>query len=247
MFSYTWSNFRGNYTGLTSSDVADGGGGRNAPDNSRSFDEPYFSWNATSQRRIFQRIATHGSSECAEGLRVLSIALGASQVSDFGVFQDAYSGTPLTSYADVGYSFPSGAAGVPPSGAFPTDIVNRGKWIDVSQSPTTGLITVSNPYTKRTPWYTQTDFDFRQNVKMGESKALTFGATFTNILNQHSPVSFNQEVDSGFSANFLSPTSSGCQAYNNMFTESPAPQTASCPTDPLFTPRPWQSTTTWAR
>ncbi len=46
MFSYTYSNFRGNYTGLTSSDLADGGGGRNAPNNSRAFDEPYFSWNA---------------------------------------------------------------------------------------------------------------------------------------------------------------------------------------------------------
>ena len=43
MLSYTWSNFRGNYTGLTSSDVADGNGGRNAPNNSRSFDEPFFS------------------------------------------------------------------------------------------------------------------------------------------------------------------------------------------------------------
>jgi len=31
MFSYTYSHFRGNYTGLTSTDIADGGGGRNAP------------------------------------------------------------------------------------------------------------------------------------------------------------------------------------------------------------------------
>ena len=31
---------------LTSSDLGDGGGGRNAPNNSRAFDEPYFSWNA---------------------------------------------------------------------------------------------------------------------------------------------------------------------------------------------------------
>ena len=57
MFSYTWSNFRGNYTGLTSSDLGDGGGGRNAPNNSRAFDEPYFSWNANG--RIFQRPAAH--------------------------------------------------------------------------------------------------------------------------------------------------------------------------------------------
>ena len=46
MFSYTYSKLRGNYTGLTSSDIADGNGGRNAPNNSRSFDEPMFSWNA---------------------------------------------------------------------------------------------------------------------------------------------------------------------------------------------------------
>jgi hypothetical protein len=51
MVSYTYSNFRGNYTGLTSSDEADNsenqsGGGRDAPNNSRAFDEPYFSYNA---------------------------------------------------------------------------------------------------------------------------------------------------------------------------------------------------------
>ena len=40
--SYTYSSFRGNYNGLTSSDEADGGGGRNAPNNSRAFDETYF-------------------------------------------------------------------------------------------------------------------------------------------------------------------------------------------------------------
>ena len=54
MFSYTYSQFRGNYTGLTSSDISDGGaGGRNSPNNSRAFDEPYFQWNA---RWFFQRL-----------------------------------------------------------------------------------------------------------------------------------------------------------------------------------------------
>ena len=75
--------------------------------------------------------------------------------TDFGIFQAAYSGTPLTSQIDVGYSF----AGQP---AFPTDIVNRGKWIDVTQDPTTGVITTSAPYTKRTPWYLDTDFNLKQ-------------------------------------------------------------------------------------
>ena len=47
MFSYTYSQLRGNYTGLTSSELSDGeAGGRNSPNNSRAFDEPFFSWNS---------------------------------------------------------------------------------------------------------------------------------------------------------------------------------------------------------
>ena len=57
MFSYTYSRLWGNYTGLTSSDEADGGGGRNSPNNSRSFDEPQFSWNdnggSSNERLLF--------------------------------------------------------------------------------------------------------------------------------------------------------------------------------------------------
>ena len=105
----------------------------------------------------------------------------------------------------MGYAFP---------GAFPTDIVNRGKWIDVTQSATSGLITASAPYTKRTPWYTDTDFNFKQNVKLGESKTLAFDATFTNVLNQHAVTSFGQQIDSNYADNYASPTTSGCLAYN---------------------------------
>ena len=47
MFSYTYSKLRGNYTGLTSSDISDGQqGGRSSPNNSRAFDEPYFQYNS---------------------------------------------------------------------------------------------------------------------------------------------------------------------------------------------------------
>jgi hypothetical protein len=202
MFSYTYSNFRGNYTGLTSTDVADGGGGRNAPNNSRSFDEPHFSWNANggSSSGLLPTDRPNG----LKGQAYYELNWLKRMATDFGIFQVAYSGTPLTSYLDVGYAFPSGFA-VPPSGAFPTDIVNRGKWIDVTQNLGTGVITASAPYTKRTPWYTQTDFNLRQAYKMGESKSLSFDATFSNLLNQRAVVSNNQEIDSGFAANFIAP------------------------------------------
>jgi hypothetical protein len=64
---------------------------------------------------------------------------------------------------------------------------------------------VSAPYTKRTPWYTQSDFNLRQAYKITESKVLSFDATFTNVLNQRNVVSDNQEIDSGFANNYIGP------------------------------------------
>ncbi|MGA3082148.1 MAG: TonB-dependent receptor, partial [Terracidiphilus sp.] len=197
MFSYTYSRFRGNYAGLTSSDLGDGGGGRNAPNNSRAFDEPMFSWNAngTSSSGL---LATDRPN-ALKGYVYYNLTWFKKLTTDFGVFQSAYSGTPLSSEQDIGYSY----AGQP---AFPVDIVNRGKWIDVSQNQTTGVITTSMPYTKRTPWYTDTDFNIKQGVKLGESKSLSFDATFTNVLNEHKVVAFWQNIDSDYTGNnYLNP------------------------------------------
>jgi len=204
MFSYTYSKLRGNYTGLTSSDVADGGGGRNAPNNSRSFDEPYFSWN--SMGGSSSGLLPTDRPSAVKGYGAYTFGWLKRMTTTAGIFETAYSGTPLTSYLDVGYAFP---------GAFPTDVVNRGKWVDVSQDPNTGAITVSQPYTKRTPAYLQSDFNFKQEVKLGESKSLAFDATFTNAFNQHSVTSTGQQIDSNYTANFVGPASAGCQAFNN--------------------------------
>jgi hypothetical protein len=194
MFSYTYSRFRGNYTGLTSTDVADGGGGRNAPNNSRSFDEPFFSWNA--EGGSSSGLLPTDRPNAFKGYAYYELAWLKHFTTDFGIFQYAYSGTPLTSYLDVGYAFP---------GAFPTDIVNRGQWIDVAQDPTTGAITTSAPYLKRTPWYTQSDFNIQQNYKISENKALAFTLTVTNLWNQHSPVSYGQQIDSNYFQSFIGP------------------------------------------
>lgn len=198
VFSYTYSHFRGNYEGLTSSDLADGGGGRNAPNNSRSFDEVYF------------QMAANGKSDggllptdrpsALKGYLYYDLPWAHNKLaSDFGIFQTAYSGTPLTSQMDVGYSF-----GQQPG--FPVNVVGRGKWVDVTQNATTGVITTSAPYTKRTPWYLDSDLNFKQTVKLGESSSLSFDATFTNALNQHAVVSRWQQIDSDYTAsNFIAP------------------------------------------
>jgi hypothetical protein len=235
MFSYTYSRLWGNYTGLTSSDQADGGGGRNAPNNSRSFDEPMFSWNANGGSS--SGLLPTDRPNTLKGYVYYDLSWLRKFTTDFGIFQVMYQGSPLTSYLDVGNSFPSGLTG----GAFPVDIVNRGKWVNVTQNPTTGLITVGAPYTKRTPWYDQTDFNITQNYKIGETKVVSFSAIFTNLLNQRSVTQVEGNISSGFSANYIAPggltTGAGTPFYAATFHPydfaglmNTAPTSPNCPT-----------------
>ena len=200
MFSYTYSRLRGNYTGLTTTDIADGGGGRNAPNNSRSFDEPIFQFNAFGGSS--SGLLPTDRPSAFKGYAYYEMPWGKFSnklTTDLGIFQYAYSGSPLTTYADVGYAFP---------GAFPVDIVGRGKWVDVTEDPTTGVITLGAPRTNRTPWFTQTDFNLQQNYKIGEAKTISFSATFANLLNQRAVTSVGQQLDSNITQSFMSPNNS---------------------------------------
>jgi Carboxypeptidase regulatory-like domain len=186
MFSYTYSKLRGNYTGLTTSDISDGQqGGRSSPNNSRAFDEPYFQYNSfggsssgllpTDRPNTFKGYGYYEMS----WLRKFS--------TNFGVFQYLYSGIPMTSYLDTGAN--SG-------GAWAIQAWDRGKWVDATQDPTTGFVTLSAPRTRRTPWYTQTDFSISQNFKITESKMLSFSADAYNLWNQRAVTAFNTDITS---------------------------------------------------
>jgi outer membrane receptor protein involved in Fe transport len=203
MFSYTYSHLRGNYTGLTSSDISDGGaGGRSSPNNSRAFDEPYFQWNSfggsSSGLLPTDRPSTF------KGYAYYELGWLKKFTTDFGIFQYAYQGSPITSYLDVG-------AG---NGGWPVQAWDRGNFVDVTQDPTTGFVTIGNPHVQRTPWFTQTDFSLQQNYKVTESKLLTFTANFTNLLNQRAVTAYNAEVTSLAVTNqyiaLNTPTGTGC-------------------------------------
>ena len=85
----------------------------------------------------------------------------------------------------------------------------------MTQNATTGAITLSAPYTKRTPWYTDTDFNFKQTYKVGETKALSFDATFSNVLNQHSVVANWENSNSVYTGNnFI--TANGQAIFNGL-------------------------------
>jgi len=195
LFSYTYSHFRGNYTGLTSSDLSDGGnGGRNSPNNSRAFDEPYFQYNANGGSSSGLLPTDRPNTLKADAYYQFKYFHG--MTTNLGIFQYFYEGSPNTSYADVGYS----------EDAFPVKPFNWGKWADITQNQTTGAVTVGTPYTYRNPWYNETDFSFEQGYKITESKSVNFQATFTNLLNEHAVTAVYSQIDSSYDGNqFITP------------------------------------------
>jgi hypothetical protein len=206
MFSYTYSKFRGNYTGLTSSELADGGlGGRNSPNNSRSFDEPYFSYN--SMGGSSSGLLPTDRPNAFKGYAYYELSWLKHFTSDFGLFQYAYSGAPQSTYVDVG------AGG----GAWPVYVFNRGEWANVTQDPTTGAISIGTPYVNRTPWFTNTDLNFTQNYKISESKALSFSATVSNVLNQHVVTELYSRINTGYVSNYVRPPGAPACGANGCF------------------------------
>ncbi len=190
MLSYTYSHFRGNYTGLTSSDLSDGdSGGRNAPNNSRAFDEPYFSYN--SMGGSSSGLLPTDRPNKLKGYAYYQLKYLRKMTSNLGMFSYIYQGSPNTSFIqDVGY---------PSSGGFPVQVFNRGVWADVGQSAATGAITIGTPHVYRNPLFVQSDFNFEQGYQVSESKTVTFSATFTNLFNEHAVTAVNEQIDSNSS------------------------------------------------
>jgi hypothetical protein len=194
MFSYTYSRLWGNYSGLTSTDLGDAGGGRNSPNNSRAFDEPFFSWNdnGTSASGLLPTDRPHAF----KGWTYYTVNEGRHNATDIGLFSYLYSGTAQNSYADVGFAFPGG---------FPTLIAGRGKWVDVTQNAATGAITVGSPRVFRTPWYAQSDLSVGHSYKFKESMSIRFSATASNLFNRRATTAYYSQIDSNFSSQFIAP------------------------------------------
>jgi len=235
MFSYTWSRLWGNYSGLTSSMQEDGGGGRNAPNNSRAFDEPMFSWDSFGKSS--SGLLPTDRPNAFKGYVYYDLPWLRRFTTDLGLFQVLYQGSPETSFMDVGSAFPLyWLAG----GGYSTNVVGRGNWVDVSQDPTSGLITFGPAHLQRTPWYTQSDFNLQQNYKLSESKVLSFSATLQNLFNERAVTAVNESIDSGFNFNYIAPggltLANGTpfyqatfQPYNLTALSNSAPTNINCP------------------
>jgi hypothetical protein len=189
MFSYTWSRLWGNYSGLTTTDQSDGfAAGRNSPDTSRAFDEPFFYFGADGKSNNGPLPTDRPST--LKGNVYYSLPWKG-MTTTFGLFQDAYQGTPLGTYGDVS----SVLGNIPLEAVY---LFGRGKWADVT-SDASGNVTFGTPRDRRTPWFTQTDLQVKHSFhvnKNNEAQVLSFAANVTNLLNQHSVVQYYQGFNS---------------------------------------------------
>jgi hypothetical protein len=61
------------------------------------------------------------------------------------------------------------------------------------------ITAISNPYTRRTPWFNQTDFQFAHDIKVNknnEAQVLGFEINVLNLFNQHSITSYYEGMNS---------------------------------------------------
>jgi hypothetical protein len=212
MFSYTWSRLWGNYSGLTTTDQTDGGTtGRNSPDTTRSFDEPsyYFQANGKSSDGLLPTDRPNAFKAYAYYTMPWRGNLRNNSTT-FGLFQVAYSGSPVSSYSDVGLAIANGAGAPPPVEA--GYLFGRGNWVNVTQD-VSGNITLGTPYARRTPWYTQTDLNLQHSIKVNhnnEAQVLSLNANFTNLLNQHAITAYW----AGFNSTYLGSALFPFQIFN---------------------------------
>jgi outer membrane receptor protein involved in Fe transport len=204
MFSYTWSRLWGNYDGLTATDISDSVG-RNGANTDRAFDEPFMQFNAHGQL-MNGPLATDRPN--AFKANVFYSPRWKSLHPVIGLFEQAASGTPLSSYLSVW-------------GA-PVFVEGRGKWVDMTRDPSTGNWVEGRVYDKRTPDYVQTDLSLYQDFhvnKNNERMIARVGAECVNCFNQHHPTIITSNL---LRTGFIKPAACGSAGTSCTPTEAAA-------------------------
>jgi hypothetical protein len=190
MVTYAYSRLWGNYGGLTSSEISDGGGGRHGPNNSRYFDLPQMSWDAHGQPSFGLLPTDRPHTLKLSGSYTLKWL---NQETIFGLFQSVFSGTPLsTCWSSVSTTSSC------------EYVEDHGGWVNLAQDPASTVAAaaaganpirvVSIEHDKRTPVFTQTDFSVQHQFhvsKTHETMMLGFEVSAYNLLNQHAVTSLH--------------------------------------------------------
>jgi len=187
--SYTYSSLWGNYPGLTTTDQTDGGiTGRNSPDTSRAFDEPFYYFGANGKSTAGPMPTDRPN--VFKGNLYYTLPWKHEQTTTFGLFQQFLQGSPTTSYVDL-------AAGENQGEPYEaTYVFGRDQWANMTSNPSTGAITIGNPSARRTPWFIQTDLNASHSCKLADQKSVAFEVNATNAFNQHAVTSYWGMIDS---------------------------------------------------
>jgi hypothetical protein len=197
MLSYTYSSLWGNYPGLTTTDQTDGGTtGRNSPDTTRAFDEPFYYYGANGKSTAGPMPTDRPN--VFKGLGTYTLPWWKGQATTLGIFQYFYQGSPMSTFIDLLGSIP----GEPYEATY---VYGRGNWVNSSVNPATGAITLGAPYARRTPWYIQSDMSAKHEIKVGDHENIAFEATALNALNQHAVTSYWDGLNSLYYATPLYP------------------------------------------
>ena len=175
---YTYSKLTGNYPGLTSTNISDGSGGRQSPNNNRSFDEPQMQFTShgkyfggplpTDRPNTFQGFASYRQKWFG----------GESQI---GWSQSFYQGTPLST------CWPTLA-----STSSCQFVEDQGNWVNLHRDSVGNVVVDSITYGRRTPWYIQSGANLTHYVHVSkEHENRKFGGevNFYNLFNQHAVTS----------------------------------------------------------
>ena len=205
-FSYTYSSLWGNYNGLTNTDQIDGGApGRNSPDTSRAFDEPYYYFGANGKSNDGPLPTDRPNT--FKGY-IYYILPWKGMTTTVGLFQSAYEGSPQSSYIDVGNMFANQVSEA-------VYAFGRGKWVNMT-TDANGVITLGTPTDRRAPWFTQTDFNIAHEIKVKEHQSIGASMNITNILGQRVVTSYYGGMNSTYFTTPLYPgiaLSAGAPAY----------------------------------
>jgi len=174
--SYTYSQLRGNYAGLTNTDPTDGGGGRHSPNNHRAFDIPTMTYLPNGQ--IDDGPLSTDRPNTAKGFGSYRLKW-LKMETNFGVQQAAYQGTPIsTCLPVVGTSSACQWA------------EGRGNFVKFSRAANGDLVKGDVVKNARTDAYFQTDLTVRHEIPTSEKTRLSFEANIANLFNQRAAVAF---------------------------------------------------------
>jgi len=176
---YTYSRLNGNYPGLTSTNISDGSGGRQSPNNNRSFDMPQMQFTAygkpfsgplpTDRPNTFQAFGSYRQHWFAGD-------------SSLGLSQSIYQGTAVST------CWPTLA-----STSSCQFVEDQGNWVNLHRSSTGDIVVDGIEHGKRTPAYIQTNANLSHYVSISKThEGRKFGGevNFNNLLNQHSVTSY---------------------------------------------------------